>query len=67
MLSKNQKPLTLANIRSEFEWNIPENYNIGFDVCDRWAEREPERLAIIHVDARGESHHYSYGALADGE
>ena len=26
-------------VYSNFKWNIPENYNIAYDVCDRWAER----------------------------
>ena len=24
-----------------FRWRIPQRYNIGVDVCDRWAAREP--------------------------
>src|SRR6187200_3368183 len=35
----------------EFRWAIPERYNIGVDVCDRWAIREPGRTAIVHVRA----------------
>ncbi|WP_375410441.1 AMP-binding protein [uncultured Methylobacterium sp.] len=39
-----------------FSWEIPERYNIGVDVCDRWAAREPERAAIIAViDGRVET------------
>jgi hypothetical protein len=30
----------------QFRWQIPARYNIGVDVCDRWAEREPERVAL---------------------
>ncbi len=28
-------------LRRSFRWRIPANFNIGVDVCDRWAEREP--------------------------
>jgi acetyl-CoA synthetase len=31
-----------------FQWDIPERYNIGVDVCDKWAAQEPERLALLH-------------------
>src|SRR5579862_681086 len=31
-----------------FSWRIPEHYNIGVDVCDKWAALEPTRLALIH-------------------
>jgi len=34
--------------RDKFQWNIPEYYNIGVDVCDRWAELAPQRTALIH-------------------
>jgi acetyl-CoA synthetase len=33
----------------EFRWEIPDRYNIGVDVCDRWALRDPDRTAILHV------------------
>ena len=37
----------------QFRWRIPAQYNIGVDVCDRWAESEPQRAAIIHVQPDG--------------
>jgi acetyl-CoA synthetase len=37
----------------QFRWRIPAQYNIGVDVCDRWAENEPRRAAIIHVQPDG--------------
>jgi acetyl-CoA synthetase len=33
--------------RAAFRWEIPEFYNIGVDVCDKWAERDPSRIALI--------------------
>lgn len=45
---------TYEEMREAFVWNIPERYNIGVDVCDRWAEAEPHRLAMIHVGDAGE-------------
>jgi acetyl-CoA synthetase len=47
----------------EFRWEIPERYNIGVDVCDRWALREPGRTALIHVQADGRAEPISYGTL----
>lgn len=49
----------------EFRWSIPARYNIGVDVCDRWADAEPDRLAIVHVRADGRHEHISYGWLRD--
>src|SRR5438105_12501221 len=49
----------------EFQWQKLARYNIGVDVCDRWAAGEPDRLAIIHVRADGGIEEISYGALLD--
>ena len=49
----------------EFRWAVPQRYNIGVDVCDRWAMREPDRAAIIHVRADGGTETISFGALRD--
>ena len=47
---------------SSFRWQVPAHYNIGVDVCDRWARTEPGRTAILHVHAGGVEE-VSYGAL----
>ena len=36
-----------------FRWQIPARYNIGVDVCDRWAESDPARTAILNVRGDG--------------
>lgn len=33
--------------RANFRWSIPEFFNIGVDVTDKWAASDPERVAII--------------------
>jgi acetyl-CoA synthetase len=49
----------------EFRWTIPARYNIGVDVCDRWAVREPDRLAILHVRPDGRTDRITYGWLRE--
>ena len=59
----------LPDIRDEkqlhaaFRWNIPTRYNIGVAVCDRWAEREPDRLALLDVADDGTVTRVSYEDL----
>ena len=48
-----------------FRWRVPAHYNIGVDVCDRWAEIEPGRIAIFHVGAGSAVEEISYGALRE--
>jgi acetyl-CoA synthetase len=53
-----------ANYR-QFRWQVPARYNIGVDVCDRWADTESGRLAILHVKPDGGEDAITYGALRD--
>ncbi len=46
-----------------FSWDIPEYFNIGYEVCDRWAESQPDRTAIIDVSNPSQPQEYSYGQL----
>jgi acetyl-CoA synthetase len=48
-----------------FRWQIPARYNIGVDVCDRWAEIDPARTAIFNLRADGAVEEVSYGALRE--
>jgi acetyl-CoA synthetase len=49
----------------EFRWAVPARYNIGVDVCDRWAAHDPERLAILHVRGDGRSEAVTFAALRE--
>ena len=44
---------------SRFRWQVPAHYNIGVDVCDKWAD-DPERIALIHRQAGGGLRRYSF-------
>jgi acetyl-CoA synthetase len=48
-----------------FRWQIPSRYNIGVDVCDRWAAQAPRRTAVLNVLANGTVEEISYGALRE--
>ncbi|HEX9072482.1 MAG TPA: acyl-CoA synthetase [Pseudolabrys sp.] len=49
----------------QFRWQVPARYNIGVDVCDRWAEKEPDRLAILHARTDGRDEQITYGWLRE--
>ncbi len=53
-------------LAAAFRWRIPERYNIGVDVCDRWAAADPGRAAVIEVGADGKAHVLTSGALREG-
>ncbi|MFI0845207.1 AMP-binding protein [Mesorhizobium sp. IMUNJ 23232] len=47
-----------------FRWAIPERFNIGVAVCDRWAATEPERTALLEYRAEGAPVRMSFGELS---
>lgn len=53
------------DIRDRFAWRVPEFYNIGVDVCDKWAAAEPRRTALIYLEANGAREIVSFAELRD--
>ncbi|OOA13537.1 AMP-binding protein, partial [Burkholderia cenocepacia] len=41
------------HLLARFRWDLPARYNIGVDVCDKWADGSG-RLALIHETAQGD-------------
>ncbi len=56
---------TLDAIRDSFAWDVPARYNIGVDICDRWADRTPDAPAIFDVADGGGATTYSFADLRD--
>jgi acetyl-CoA synthetase len=53
-----------ADAARDFAWRIPESFNIGTAVTDRWAAEDPGRLALIEVDADGRDRRFSFLDIA---
>ena len=52
-------------LAASFRWTIPARYNIGHDVCDRWALTQPDRPAVHEIGADGARATLTFGALRD--
>lgn len=50
-------------LREAFEWTVPGRFNVAGYVCDRWAEADPDRVALRLVDADGGATEHTYGDL----
>ncbi len=48
-------------VRAQHRWEIPPRYNIAWDMCGKWADAEPGRLALVHVAQVVRE--YSFGEL----
>ena len=48
-----------------FVWPETAGYNIGVDICDKWALTEPDRLALIYRGPDGAEDRYTFGRLRE--
>lgn len=48
---------------ARFEWNVPERYNIGVDICDKWADADPDRIALVCIGEDGTRETVSFAEL----
>ena len=48
-------------VRKSLHWPIPETFNMGVDVCDKWADSG--RLALIYKTTDGQVENYSFRDL----
>jgi acetyl-CoA synthetase len=53
---------TYDSLTANFAWRIPARYNIGVDVCDKWADGSG-RLALIYEDPDGHATRYTFDEL----
>lgn len=53
-----------ASLYRDFRWIIPERFNIGVAVADRWAVEDPERTALFDYRPDGAPDRLSYLKLA---
>jgi acetyl-CoA synthetase len=53
---------TYAEVYESFRWKIPRHYNIGVDICDKWAAQR-YRLALIYEDEKGQIQKYTFWDL----
>jgi len=53
---------TYDEVYDSFQWEVPEFYNIGVDICDKWAGQR-YRLALIYQDENGQVARYTFWDL----
>jgi acetyl-CoA synthetase len=56
------KGKTYGQVYDSFHWKVPKYFNIGVDVCDKWAG-ERYRLALIYEDEKGRIGKYTFWDL----
>jgi acetyl-CoA synthetase len=54
---------TYDELYDAFHWDIPEFYNMGVDICDKWAHQR-YRLALIYENEKGDVEKYTFWDLS---
>ncbi len=54
-----EKKNTYEELYRSFRWRIPDKYNIGVDICDKWANQR-YRLALIFENDQGRTEKYTF-------
>ena len=63
-----RSPETLTDYETicrDFSIDVPEYFNFGFDVVDRWAKKDRNKLALIWVNQKGEEKKFSFLDLSN--
>ncbi|MFI3239365.1 MAG: AMP-binding protein [Bacteroidales bacterium] len=48
---------------ANFKINAPENFNFGYDIVDAWAEKEPNKKALLWTNDKGEKIQYTFADI----
>lgn len=56
------KGRSYGEIYNRFEWKIPKTFNVGVDICDRWAQ-DRQKIALIHVSPDEKEERYTFWEL----
>ena len=54
---------SMEDFERNFEFVVPERFNFAYDVMDRWAEEQPDKLALLWTNDKGEERRYSFADI----
>lgn len=57
-----KRAFSYDEVCNSFEWSVPDFFNIGVDVCDKWAD-DTSKLALIHERPSGETRRWTFHEL----
>jgi len=48
---------------ANYKLQVPEQFNFGYDIVDAWAEKEPDKPALLWTNDKGECRHFSFADI----
>lgn len=52
-----------ADFTSNYKLIVPDNFNFGYDVVDAWAEKEPNKKALLWTNDHGECREFTFAEI----
>jgi acetyl-CoA synthetase len=50
-------------LRAGHSWRMPARYNMAWDMCGKWADAEPDRLALVYLRPDWQVRNYTFSQL----
>ena len=51
------------DFKQNYKLIVADNFNFGYDVVDAWAEKAPEKRALLWTNDKGESREFSFAEI----
>jgi len=51
------------DFKKNFDFNVPENFNFAYDVVDRYAKEDPEKIALVWCNDEGEEEKFTFADM----
>lgn len=51
------------DFKANYKLIVPEHFNFGYDIVDAWAEKEPDKPALLWTNDKGECKRFSFGEM----
>lgn len=64
MNKKSETPVVIPPFPESFPVEAPEYFNFGYDVIDRWAEKDRNKLAMIWRNQKGDEKRFTFHDLS---
>ena len=55
---------SMVDFRKNYRVKVPQNFNFAYDVVDAWAEKEPERKALLWTDDKGNVEQFTFADMS---
>ena len=51
------------DFKQNYKLIVPDNFNFGYDVVDAWAEKAPDKRALLWTNDKGENREFSFAEI----